>query len=897
MSNQKEIAETPLMKQYNAIKAKYPDALLLFRVGDFYETFGEDAIRASNILGIVLTRRANGTATYIELAGFPHHSLDLYLPKLVRAGLRVAICDQLEDPKLAKTIVKRGVTELVTPGVSYHDKVLEQKENNFLAGLHLEEKISGVSFLDISTGEFYLAQGNLDYIDKLIQSFRPSELVVQKNKRQKCIELFGNKFYISTFDDWVFTPEFSNDLLLKHFGTTSLKGFGVENMTSAVIAAGAVLHYLAETQHDKIEHISKLTRIEEDHYVWLDRFTIRNLELLNTVNENAKTLLDIMDQTVSPMGSRQLRRWIILPLKNRQPIEERLNIVTFFTNKNEFIEQMRHRFTMIGDLERLISKVAVGKVNPREMVHMKTALEMVSEVKSACGCFDNEGLAKFADQLNPCVLVREKIEREINPDPPALAIKGNIIRSGVSTELDDLRQIAFSGKDYLVQIQQREIERTGISSLKIGYTNVFGYYLEVTNAHKEKVPPDWHRKQTLVNAERYITGELKEYEEKILHAEEKMMELELKIYGDLMLFLTDYIRPIQLNASLVAQMDVLVAFALNALKYRYVRPELNDSYVIDIRNGRHPVIERQMKPGDEYIENDVLLDDKSQQIIILTGPNMSGKSALLRQTALIVLMAQMGSFVPADAAFLGLTDKIFTRVGASDNISSGESTFMVEMNETASILNNISNRSLILLDEIGRGTSTYDGISIAWAIAEFLHQHPFFKPKVLFATHYHELNEMTNLFSRIRNFHIGVKELRNQVIFLRKLLPGGSEHSFGIHVAKMAGMPVSVLERAGELLHQLEDAHDVEGIGRKIGDKRSETGDKKLAGGNKSGVRSPISHRLSPDDDQGFQLSFIQLDDPLLIQIKEDILNTEINTLTPVEALMKLNEIKKLLEK
>jgi len=897
MTKQKETVETPLMKQYNAIKAKYPDALLLFRVGDFYETFGEDAIRASNILGIVLTRRANGVAAYIELAGFPHHSLDLYLPKLVKAGLRVAICDQLEDPKLAKTIVKRGVTELVTPGVSYHDKVLEQKENNFLAGIHLDEKILGVSFLDISTGEFYLAQGNLDYIDKLIQSFRPSELVVQKNKRQKCIELFGNKFYISTFDDWVFTSEFSNDLLLKHFGTTSLKGFGVENLTNAIIAAGAVLHYLAETQHNKIEHICKLTRIEEDHYVWLDRFTIRNLELLNSVNENAKTLLDILDQTVSPMGSRQLRRWIILPLKNRQPIEERLNMVTFFTNNSEFIDQMRHRFTIIGDLERLISKVAVGKVNPREMVHLKTALEMVDEVKAVCKDSDNEGLAKFADQLNPCALVREKIEREINPEPPALAIKGNIIRSGVNAELDELRQMAFSGKDYLVQIQQREIERTGISSLKIGYTNVFGYYLEVTNAHKEKVPPDWQRKQTLVNAERYITGELKEYEEKILHAEEKMMELELKIYGELILFLADYIRPIQLNASLVAQMDVIVAFALNAKKYRYVRPELNETYVIDIRNGRHPVIERQMQPGEEYIANDVLLDDKSQQIIILTGPNMSGKSALLRQTALIILMAQMGSFVPADAAFLGITDKIFTRVGASDNISSGESTFMVEMNETASILNNISNRSLILLDEIGRGTSTYDGISIAWAIAEFLHQHPFFKPKVLFATHYHELNEMANLFLRIRNFHIGVKELRNRVIFLRKLLPGGSEHSFGIHVAKMAGMPVSVLERANEILHQLEEAHDVEGIGRKIGNQGSEIGDKKLSGGKKQRGRYPISHRLSPVDDQGFQLSFIQLDDPLLIQIKEDILNMEINTLTPVEALMKLNEIKKLLKK
>ncbi|MEI6456510.1 MAG: DNA mismatch repair protein MutS [bacterium] len=896
MSAKKEPAETPLMKQYNAIKAKYPDALLLFRVGDFYETFGEDAIRASGILGIVLTRRANGAAAYIELAGFPHHSLDLYLPKLVRAGLRVAICDQLEDPKLTKTIVKRGVTELVTPGVSYHDKVLEQKENNFLAGIHLDEKISGISFLDISTGEFYLAQGNLDYIDKLIQSFRPSELVVQKNKRQRCTELFGNKFYISTFDDWVFTPEFSNELLLKHFGTVSLKGFGVENLGQAIIAAGAILHYLAETQHDKVEHISKLTRIEEDHYVWLDRFTIRNLELLNTFNENAKTLLDVMDQTVSPMGSRQLRRWIILPLKNRQPIEERLDVVEFFAGNREMTDTMRQQFTIIGDLERLISKVAVGKVSPREMVHLKISLESITLVKKLCEGTSNEGLARFADQLNPCELAREKIDKEINPDPPALASKGNIIRSGVSPELDELRQMAFSGKDYLVKIQQREIERTGISSLKIGYTNVFGYYLEVTHAHKEKVPADWQRKQTLVNAERYITPELKEYEEKILHAEEKMMELELKIYSELILFLMAYIRPVQLNATLIAQMDVLVAFARNAVGYKYIRPQFNDSCVIDIRNGRHAVIERQMKPGEEYIANDVMLDDKSQQIIILTGPNMSGKSALLRQTALIVLMAQMGSFVPAEAAYLGLTDKIFTRVGASDNISSGESTFMVEMNETASILNNISNRSLILLDEIGRGTSTYDGISIAWAIAEYLHQHPFFKPRVLFATHYHELNEMANLFPRIRNFHIGIKEMRNRVIFLRKLLPGGSEHSFGIHVARMAGMPTSVLERAGELLVQLEESHNAEELGKGLHDAGYMKQDKKKKTAGKSkGIDHPGSWNLDPAS--GVQLSFIQLDDPLLIQIKEDILNTEINTLTPVEALMKLNEIKKLLKK
>ncbi len=889
MPKPKEYAETPLMKQYNAIKAKYPDALLLFRVGDFYETFGEDAIRTSKILGIVLTRRANGAAAYMELAGFPHHSLDLYLPKLVKAGLRVAICDQLEDPKLTKTIVKRGVTELVTPGVSYHDKILDQKENNFLAGVHLESKISGISFLDISTGEFYLAQGNFEYIDKLIQSFRPSEVIIQKNKRQEFTELFGSKFYISTFDDWVFSRDFSNDLLLKHFGTASLKGFGVENMDMGVIAAGAALHYLAETQHDRVQHICKLSRIEEDNYLWLDRFTIRNLELLNSVNENAKTLLDVLDQTVSPMGARQLRRWIILPLKNLQPIGERLDAVEYFTLHGEATEKIRHHFQQIGDLERLISKVAVARVNPREMIYLKRALDAIEEVKAMCGSSENEGLKKIGDQLNVCQLVRERIDREINPDPPALAIKGNIIREGLNNELDDLRKLAFSGKDYLVSIQQREIERTGISSLKIGYTNVFGYYLEVTNSHKEKVPAEWQRKQTLVNAERYITEELKIYEEKILHAEEKILEIELKLYNDLILFLADYIQPIQLNASLIARLDVLVSFAASALKYRYVRPELNNSLILDIRAGRHPVIERQMKPGEEYIANDVYLDDRSQQLIILTGPNMSGKSALLRQTALIVLMAQMGSFVPADRAVLGLTDKVFTRVGASDNISSGESTFMVEMNETASILNNISNRSLILLDEIGRGTSTYDGISIAWAIAEFLHQHPLFKPKVLFATHYHELNEMAGLMPRIKNYHVAVKEIQNKVIFLRKLLPGGSEHSFGIHVAKMAGMPATVLERAGEMLRQLENSHNAEELGKPAKDRKSGVSTKARG--------THAAHAASSLNDGGYQLSFIQLDDPLLQQIKEDILNTEINVLTPVEALMKLNEIKKLLEK
>ncbi|HPS63587.1 MAG TPA: DNA mismatch repair protein MutS, partial [Bacteroidales bacterium] len=800
MTKSRETAETPLMKQYNAIKAKYPDALLLFRVGDFYETFGEDAIKASSILGIVQTRRANGAAAYMELAGFPHHSLDLYLPKLVKAGLRVAICDQLEDPKLTKTIVKRGVTELVTPGVSYHDKIVEQKENNFLAGLHLGNKISGISFLDISTGEFYVAQGNIEYIDKLIQGFHPSEVVIQKNRRAEFSELFGSKFYISTFEDWVFTPDFAQDILLRHFGTASLKGFGVENLDAGIIAAGAALHYLAETQHDRVQHICKISRIEEDNYLWLDRFTIRNLEMITPANENARTLLDVLDQTVSPMGSRQLRRWMILPLKNRQPIEERLDAVEYFTREGEQAEKFRHLFQQIGDLERIISKAAVGKIGPRELVFLKRALDAIGEVKERCAASGDEGLRKMGDQLNTCQVARERIEREIQPDPPALVVKGNVIRDGINPELDELRAMAYSGKDYLLQIQQREIEKTGISSLKIGFTNVFGYYLEVTNSHKEKVPAEWQRKQTLVNAERYITQELKDYEEKILNAEEKILEIEQRLYNDLVLFLSDYIQPIQLNAALIARLDVLVSFAIVAARHRYVRPALNDSFVLDIRNGRHPVIEQQMKPGEEYIANDVYLDDKTQQIIILTGPNMSGKSALLRQTALIVLMAQMGCYVPADSAELGVVDKVFTRVGASDNISSGESTFMVEMNETASILNNISDRSLILLDEIGRGTSTYDGISIAWAIAEFLHQHPLFRPKVLFATHYHELNEMAALMPRIRNFHVSVKEIRNRVIFLRKIVPGGSEHSFGIHVAKMAGMPASVLERAGEML-------------------------------------------------------------------------------------------------
>ncbi|MGE5424459.1 MAG: DNA mismatch repair protein MutS [Syntrophothermus sp.] len=869
-----ETAETPLMKQYNAIKAKYPDALLLFRVGDFYETFGEDAIRASGILGIVLTRRANGSATYIELAGFPHHALDTYLPKLVKSGLRVAICDQLEDPKLTKTIVKRGVTELVTPGVSYNDKILDQKENNFLCSIHLDPRISGVSFLDVSTGEFFLAQGSNDYIDKLIQSFHPAEVIVQKSKKQKFCELFGSKFYINTFEDWVFTTDFSHELLLKHFQTTSLKGFGVENMEQAVIAAGAAMHYLAETQHDRTSHITKVTRIEEDHYVWLDRFTIRNLELVQSVNSSSATLLMVLDQTVSPMGSRLLKRWIILPLKNRVPVEERLDIVEYFLNHPEAGESVRHNIQRIGDLERLVSKIAVARIGPREIGHLKNVLECLERLKELCAASGNEGLGKIGEQINICSLAREKIIHELSEDPPAVVSKGNVIRNGVSEELDELRNLAYSGKDYLVQIQQREIERTGITSLKIGYTNVFGYYLEVTNAHREKVPDDWNRKQTLVNAERYITEELKLYEEKILGAEEKILQMETKLFNDLVFFLSDYIRPLQLNASLVAKMDVLLSFAVVAGKNNYSRPVLDDSFKIEIKEGRHPVIEQQLKTGEPYISNDVQLDEQDQQILIITGPNMSGKSALLRQTALIVLMAQIGSFVPAVSARLGMTDKIFTRVGASDNIASGESTFMVEMNETASILNNISDRSLILLDEIGRGTSTYDGISIAWAIAQFLHEHPLFRAKVLFATHYHELIEMADIFPRIRNFHVSVKEINNRIIFLRKLIPGGSEHSFGIHVAKMAGMPSTVLEIAGNLMEKLEKSHTSEELGSI----------KDHSGKNKRTIKT-----------DGYQLSFIQLDDPLLLQIKQDILNTDINTLTPVEALMKLNEIKKLL--
>ncbi|MBK9356478.1 MAG: DNA mismatch repair protein MutS [Bacteroidales bacterium] len=867
-----EVVETPLMKQYNAIKAKYPDALLLFRVGDFYETFGQDAVVTSEILGIVLTRRANGAAAYIELAGFPHHALDTYLPKLVRAGHRVAICDQLEDPKLTKKIVKRGVTELVTPGVSYNDKVLENKQNNFLASIHLLPKSTGIAFLDISTGEFLVAQGNNEYIDKLLQTFSPSEVILQKSKRRDFQELFGEKFYINTFEDWVFTADFGNDILLRHFNTSSLKGFGISDFQGGIIAAGAALHYLAETQHDKVGHICSISRIEEEHFVWLDKFTIRNLEILGSANEEASTLIGVLDKTISPMGSRMMRRWLVMPLKDRLPVNERLDAVGFFTENETLAENLRQQIRMIGDLERIISKVATGRINPREVVQLKRALQALGPVKELCAGSGISSLQQMADLLNPCALMTEKIEKEINPDPPVAVSKGNVIASGISAELDEIRELAHSGKDYLIRLQQRESERTGIPSLKIAFNNVFGYYLEVTNTHKDKVPADWDRKQTLVNCERYITPELKTYEEKILNAEERMLALESTLFNDLVLSLIDYMNPVQADALVIARIDCLLSFARVSKENNYNRPVINDGFALNIKGGRHPVIEKNLPLGEKYISNDVFLDDASQQIIIITGPNMSGKSALLRQTALIVLMAQAGCFVPADLAEIGLVDKIFTRVGASDNISSGESTFMVEMNETASILNNISNRSLILLDEIGRGTSTYDGISIAWAIAEFLHQHPLFKPKVLFATHYHELNEMATTLHRIKNFHISVKETGNRVIFMRKLEPGGSEHSFGIHVARMAGMPPTVLERADELLGVLEKTH----------------GGGQLTQGRKKSVKSGVDP---------YQLSFIQLNDPLLEQISQDILDTDINTLTPVEALMKLNEIKKLLKK
>lgn len=885
--------ETPLMKQYNTIKAKYPDALLLFRVGDFYETFGSDAVKAANILGIVLTKRANGYASFIELAGFPHHSLDTYLPKLVRAGQRVAICDQLEDPKMTKTIVKRGVTELVTPGVSYNDKVLEHKSNNFLASVYLSPSPTpkstgvegGVSFLDVSTGEFLVAQGTLEYIDKLLQSFRPSEILFQKNRKKLFTDTFGDKFYTYGLEDWAFTPEFGNELLLKHFETKSLKGFGIENIEHGCIAAGAALHYLSDTAHDKVKHITTISRIEEEKYVWLDRFTIRNLELFGSQNDNAKTLIHIIDQTTSPMGSRMMKRWLALPLKDKAPIEERLDAVEYFLSNPEVIDNVLQHIKSIGDLERIISKVATARISPKEVVQLKRALAAIEPIKTICASAKNKALQTIAEQLNPCSKVIERIEKEITADPPYLIAKGNVITEDVNAELDHLRKISHSGKDYLLQVQQRESERTGISSLKVAFNNVFGYYLEVTNTHKDKVPSDWMRKQTLTNAERYITPELKEYEEKILGAEEKILALEAQLFADLVLSLMDYIATIQLNASLIARLDCLLSFATISQKNNYVRPHLFDNDVLDIKDGRHPVIEKQLPVGEEYIANDVYLDNEKQQVIIITGPNMSGKSALLRQTALIVLMAQIGCFVPAKHANLGLIDKIFTRVGASDNISSGESTFMVEMNETASILNNLSSRSLVLLDEIGRGTSTYDGISIAWAIAEYIHEHPSAKAKTLFATHYHELNEMANRLHRIKNFNVSVKEIGNKVLFMRKLVAGGSEHSFGIHVAKMAGMPKKVLDRANQILLQLEGTRE---------NKESGVGStEKNVGANLKTQKADA--RNIPASTTDLQLSFFQLNDPVLENIKDELHKTDINTLTPIEALMKLNEIKKMI--
>lgn len=868
MSDSRKYVETPLMKQYYNVKAKHPDAILLFRVGDFYETFGEDAIRASEILGITLTRRANGSASFVELAGFPYHALDTYLPKLVRAGQRVAICEQLEDPKLAKKIVKRGITELVTPGVSLNENVLNHKENNFLAAVYIEKKVAGISFLDISTGEFLVAEGTIEYIDQMLNNFQPKEVLFEKKKKDLFDELFGNKFYTFRLDDWIFTADAANDRLLKQFATSSLKGFGIHNMPFGIIAAGAILHYLDITRHEQLGHITSLSRIDEERYVWLDKFTIRNLEMFHSPYEGAKTLIDVMDRTISPMGGRQLKRWLSLPLKDIQPVNERLDVVEHFVRNSGLREELSDLIRQIGDLERLISKVAVNRINPREVVQLKKALKAISPLKSVCcdgGCMP---LEQMAEQLNPCKSLADRIEHDLNNDPPVQINRGNIIANGVSSELDELRTILYSGKDYLADLQNRESLRTGINSLKISYNNVFGYYIEVRNTHKDKVPSDWIRKQTLVNAERYITEELKEYENKILGAEEKILNIETKLFNDMVLAITEFIAPVQLNSAIIARLDCLQSFAVLSVENNYARPVLNDSKKIEIIEGRHPVIEKQLPPGEFYVPNDLVLDSDDQQIIILTGPNMSGKSALLRQTALIVLMAQTGCFVPAKSAGIGMVDKIFTRVGASDNISLGESTFMVEMNETASILNNLSERSLILLDEIGRGTSTYDGISIAWAMVEYLHESKY-RAKTLFATHYHELNEMESLFPRVRNFNVSIREMNDKVIFLRKLKRGGSEHSFGIHVARMAGMPKSVVTRADDILKELEQSHNKQELTKPIAD---------IAG-----------HR------EGMQLSIFQLDDPVLKQIRDEILEIDINNLTPMEALNKLYNIKKLL--
>lgn len=865
-AKEKEIKETPLMKQYNEIKRKYPDACLLFRVGDFYETFGEDAIRASKILGIVLTKRGAGSETETALAGFPHHSLNTYLPKLVKSGLRVAICDQLEDPKMTKTIVKRGVTELVTPGVSMNDEVLQSKSNNFLASVYFGKKTIGISFLDVSTGEFLTAQGTDEYIDKLLQNFNPSEILISKQNKTDFKETFGEDFHSFYLEDWVYKEDYALETLMGHFQTNSLKGFGVEELTEGIIASGAILYYLSETQHNKRQHITSIQRIAEDAYVWMDRFTIRNLELYHSYNPNAVTLLDVIDRTLSPMGSRLLKRWLALPLKDINKIRNRHEVVAYLKENQDILKKIQNQIKQISDLERLISKIATGKVSPREVVFLKESLDAILPIKNIALQSNQEAVKIIGDSLHSCDLLREKIKTTLNQEAPVAIAKGNVIAKGVNSELDDLRTISTSGKEYLEGIEIRESQRTGISSLKISFNNVFGYYIEVRNTHKDKVPSEWIRKQTLVNAERYITEELKEYETKILGAEEKIQQIEHQLFEQLVNWIATYIKPVQLNANLIAQLDCLTSFAQLAIENKYVCPEMDDSFELDIKNGRHPVIEKQLPVGTPYITNDVFLDRETQQLIMITGPNMSGKSAILRQTALIVLLAQMGSFVPADSLRLGIIDKIFTRVGASDNISMGESTFMVEMNETASILNNISDRSLVLLDEIGRGTSTYDGISIAWAIAEYLHEHPA-KPKTLFATHYHELNEMSEVLSRIQNYNVSVRELKDNVLFIRKLVKGGSAHSFGIHVAKMAGMPQTVIQKAQKLLKKLEKDHSSEAL---------------------NGIKS------AKDE---VQMSFFNLDDPLLEEIKDEILNLDINTLTPIEAMMKLNEIKRMLTK
>ena len=867
--NEEEIVLTPMMKQFLDLKAKHPDAVMLFRCGDFYETYSTDAIVASEILGITLTKRANGKGKTIEMAGFPHHALDTYLPKLVRAGKRVAICDQLEDPKMTKKLVKRGITELVTPGVSINDNVLNYKENNFLAAVHFGKASCGVAFLDISTGEFLTAEGPFDYVDKLLNNFGPKEILFERGKRLMFEGNFGSKFFTFELDDWVFTETTAREKLLKHFETKNLKGFGVEHLKNGIIASGAILQYLTMTQHTQIGHITSLSRIEEDKYVRLDKFTVRSLELIGNMNDGGSSLLNVIDRTISPMGARLLKRWMVFPLKDKKPIDERLNVVEYFFRQPDFKAVIEEQLHLIGDLERIISKVAVGRVSPREVVQLKVALQAIEPIKLACIQADNASLNQIGEQLNLCVTIRDRIAKEIKNDPPLAVNKGGVIQDGVNADLDELRRISYSGKDYLLQIQQRESELTGIPSLKVAYNNVFGYYIEVRNVHKDKVPAEWIRKQTLVNAERYITQELKEYEEKILGAEDKILVLETRLYTDLVQALMEFIPQIQINANQIARLDCLLSFANVARENHYIRPIIEDSDVLDIRQGRHPVIEKQLPIGEKYIANDVMLDSTTQQIIIITGPNMAGKSALLRQTALITLLAQVGSFVPAESAHIGLVDKIFTRVGASDNISVGESTFMVEMNEAADILNNVSSRSLVLFDELGRGTSTFDGISIAWAIVEYIHEHPKAKARTLFATHYHELNEMEKSFNRIKNYNVSVKEVDNKVIFLRKLERGGSEHSFGIHVAKMAGMPKSIVKRANEILKQLESDNRQQGISGK-----------------------PLAE--VSENRGGMQLSFFQLDDPILCQIRDEILNLDVNNLTPIEALNKLNDIKKI---